>query len=136
MTRVDPEKGLDDASPAAQSAAGQLVAVRAYHRRTKHRPGRFAPGPGHLDWANQPDPFRRFAGARFVRLPLVQDPEPAAFNALIWPGAVPPRPVNLDSLGLFLELSLGLTAWKEFQGTRWALRSNPSSGNLHETAGP
>ena len=47
----------------------------------------------------------------------------------------PPRPLTAESLGLFLELSLGLTAWKEFQGTRWALRSNPSSGNLHPTEG-
>jgi len=47
----------------------------------------------------------------------------------------PPRPLTTESLGLFLELSLGITAWKEFQGTRWALRSNPSSGNLHPTEG-
>jgi hypothetical protein len=45
------------------------------------------------------------------------------------------RPLTARNLGLFLELSLGLTAWKEFQGTRWALRSNPSSGNLHPTEG-
>src|SRR5206468_5914174 len=28
-----------------------------------------------------------------------------------------------------------LTAWKRFQGTRWSLRANPSSGNLHPTEG-
>ena len=47
----------------------------------------------------------------------------------------PPRPLTAERLGLFLELSLGITAWKEFQGTRWSLRSNPSSGNLHPTEG-
>jgi SagB-type dehydrogenase family enzyme len=28
---------------------------------------------------------------------------------------------------------MGLSAWKAFQGSRWALRVNPSSGNLHPT---
>src|SRR5207253_10562903 len=31
--------------------------------------------------------------------------------------------------------SLALSAWKEFHATRWALRINPSSGNLHPTEG-
>src|SRR5262249_15114821 len=35
----------------------------SYHEATKHHLGRYARGPGHLDWANQPDPFRTFAGA-------------------------------------------------------------------------
>ncbi|OIQ71718.1 nitroreductase family protein [mine drainage metagenome] len=32
-----------------------------------------------------------------------------------------------------LEISLGLSAWKEYGPDRWALRCNPSSGNLHPT---
>jgi len=36
-------------------------------------------------------------------------------------------------LGTLLRLSLGLSAWKEFRGSRWSLRVNPSSGNLHPT---
>jgi len=115
--------------------AGPLGAVRAYHQRTKHLPDQFAPGPGYMDWANQPDPFRRFKGARLIELPLICDPSSVPFGALTTPGAVAPQSLSLDSLGLFLELALGLTAWKEFQGTRWALRSNPSSGNLHPTEG-
>src|SRR4030095_2014956 len=31
--------------------------------------------------------------------------------------------------------ALSLTAWKSAQGTRWSLRANPSSGNLHPTEG-
>jgi hypothetical protein len=34
-----------------------------YHERSKHHFGRYARGPGRLDWANQPDPFRRRARA-------------------------------------------------------------------------
>lgn len=109
--------------------------VRHYHQRTKHYPGRYAPGPGYLDWANQPDPFRRFAGARLLELPLAAADDTPPYRTLHLPGATPPRPLSFDSLGLFLELALGLTAWKAYTGTRWSLRSNPSSGNLHPTEG-
>ena len=48
--------------------ASELEAVMRYHERSKHHFNRFAPGPGELDWANQPDPFRRYAGAVLTRL--------------------------------------------------------------------
>ncbi|WP_237751692.1 hypothetical protein, partial [Pseudomonas aeruginosa] len=32
--------------------------VLSYHRLSMHRPERYAPGPGGLDWATQPAPFR------------------------------------------------------------------------------
>lgn len=44
--------------------------IVAYHERTKHRPKRYANGPHGLDWASQPNPFRRFTGAPVLRLPL------------------------------------------------------------------
>ena len=44
--------------------------VVAYHERTKHRFHRYAAAQGYMDWATQPDPFRRYAGADLVRLPL------------------------------------------------------------------
>ena len=87
-----------------------MAHVRDYHRRTKHMPGHYAPGPGYLDWANQPDPFRRFSGARIVDLPLVRDDGTPPYDALFRSTETPPRPLTAESLGLFLELSLGLTA--------------------------
>ena len=44
-----------------------------------------------------------------------------------------PRPFDLENISAFLELSMGLSAWKSYQGTTWPLRVNPSSGNLHPT---
>src|ERR1700676_2926063 len=44
--------------------------VVAYHERTKHHYRRYAAAPGYLDWANQPDPFRRYDGAPLVSLPI------------------------------------------------------------------
>lgn len=119
----------------ARASPDPLSAVRHYHQRTKHDPGRYAPGPGYLDWANQPDPFRRFAGARLVELPLAAVDDTPPYAVVHLAGAIEPRRLSLGSLGLFLELALGLTAWKAYEGTRWALRSNSSSGNLHPTEG-
>ena len=109
-----------------------------YHERTKHHFGRFAAGPGQLDWANQPDPFRRFKGAPLTRLPLLapeDEPRPPAYESLYAPRAAASAPLNLRALSRLLEYALALSAWKQAGGTRWALRANPSSGNLHPTEG-
>jgi SagB-type dehydrogenase family enzyme len=112
-----------------------VVNIIAYHDRTKHHPDRYARGPGGLDWATQPNPFRRFDGSTVLRLPLAQHDDTAPAAVLFGAGAAPPRAFTLDSLGLFFELSLGLSARKEISGASWYLRVNPSSGNLHPTEG-
>ena len=104
-----------------------------YHDRTKHQPERYANGPHGLDWASQPDPFRRFPGAPEFGLPLADlDDTPPAVT-LFGAATAVPRPFTLGALGLFFELSMGLSARKEIQGSGWYLRINPSSGNLHPT---
>src|SRR5512134_619540 len=115
------------------SGPQDTAAVFAYHERSKHRLDRYAPGPGHLDWANQPDPFRSFDGAEQVLLPLCADALDTPFAAVRTGALPPPRPLDLESVAALLELSLGLSAWKSFRGSTWALRCNPSSGNLHPT---
>lgn len=53
-----------------------LDQVIHYHVRTKHHFNRYARSLGYLDWANQPDPFRRFE-AQLIPLPLLKpDEEP------------------------------------------------------------
>jgi len=118
--------------------ASELEAVMRYHERTKHHFNRYAAGPGQLDWANQPDPFRRYASAVLTRLPILgpdEEPGSPAYESLYARGAVPGAPVNLRTLSRLLEYALALSAWKQAGGTRWALRVNPSSGNLHPTEG-
>jgi SagB-type dehydrogenase family enzyme len=109
--------------------------VLAYHERTKHHLHRYARSPGFLDWANQPDPFRTYAGAPAVDLPLWADGLTTPYGDLVVPGAVAPRPLDRDGIALLFELALGLSAWKQYRDERWALRCNPSSGNLHPTEG-
>jgi SagB-type dehydrogenase family enzyme len=86
-----------------------------------------------LDWATQPDPFRRYAGCRQFPLTPDLDFPDTGFDQLHQPGAIPPQPLTRDSLSRLLQLAMGLSAWKVYGGSRWALRNNPSSGNLHPT---
>lgn len=115
------------------SAIQALAQILAYHARSKHRLERYAAGPETLDWDAQPNPFREFAATPHIQLPLIADQLTASFAALHVPNAVAPRPITLDTVAALLELALGLSAWKEYGPDRWAVRCNPSSGNLHPT---
>lgn len=106
--------------------------VRWYHRITKHSPRAYAPGPGFLDWDSQPNPFRCYEEAEFTPLPLNLGATEKTYDALFLPGGAS-QALRLHNLGLFLELAMGLSAWKSTGADRWALRNNPSSGNLHPT---
>ena len=115
-----------------------LELVKQYHEQTKHDFNRYARALGYMDWANQPDPFRRYEGAPLHKLPLLvagDDPVSPSYESLFASEPVPAQPLTLNSLSRFFEYSLSITAWKEYGGNRWALRSNPSSGNLHPTEG-
>jgi SagB-type dehydrogenase family enzyme len=101
-----------------------LVPVQAYHDGTKHHFNQFARSLGYLDWATQPNPFRSFAGA--PEFPLYPRPDaPAISDAR--------APLTAVLVGDVLRHSLGLSAWKQVRDSRWSLRVNPSSGNLHPT---
>ncbi|MEQ1792821.1 MAG: SagB/ThcOx family dehydrogenase [Nitrospira sp.] len=126
-------------TPAVEPASTDPVdQVIRYHIQTKHHFNRYARSMGFLDWANQPDPFRRFVGAELIPLPLLkpeEEPLSPAYDAVYQPEAVSCQQVTVRTLSRFFELSLALSAWKRGGETEWALRSNPSSGNLHPTEG-
>ncbi len=115
-------------------ASAEEVVV-AYHERTKHHVHRYAASLGYMDWATQPDPFRRYAGADIVRLPLPETGHPLPYWQLYASAIVPPMPLSVASVSLFFRYALSLTAWKQVGDTTWPLRANPSSGNLHPTEG-
>lgn len=115
------------------SSAGEVVV--AYHERTKHHFHRYAASSGYMDWATQPDPFRRYAGAPLVRLPLLAEGRTLPYSQLYATNGVEPTHLTIDSISLFFRYALSLTAWKRVHETTWSLRANPSSGNLHPTEG-
>lgn len=115
-----------------------VLEVIGYHQQTKHHFFRYARALGYMDWSNQPDPFRRYEGAPLISLPvmnLAEDPAPPPYDDLYVPVDMAVQPVTLRTLSRVFDYALALTAWKEAGGVRWALRSNPSSGNLHPTEG-
>ena len=111
----------------------QTETVLNYHNRTKHRLERYAKGPESIDWDDQPDQFRRFSGCQIVTLPKPGTELEPLFTDLDNPETIPTKPLTLTNAGLLLELAFGLSAWKQFGPSRWSLRCNPSSGNLHPT---
>jgi SagB-type dehydrogenase family enzyme len=121
------------------STQASLEIVYRYHDGTKHHFQRFARSLGYLDWASQPQPFRRFADT--PDFPLYPASGMAAEGYA--PGRVTfdqachleasTHPLSAAAIGDMLRHALGLSAWKRFNASRWALRVNPSSGNLHPT---
>ncbi len=118
----------------------QLNTVYRYHNETKHQFQRNARSLGYLDWANQPDPFRRFAGAEILSLTMPGLEEKPSWDDLFSGGRIPAA-VDPAAISRFFFFSLALSAWKQVLSptgevaSRWALRVNPSSGNLHPTEG-
>lgn len=108
-----------------------VATVLAYHARSKHALDHYAAGPGTLDWDAQPNAFRDWTGTQQIALP-----REVVVTEITWgelSNARPAAPFNLANIGSLLRLCVGLTAWKEYAGSRWSLRANPSSGNLHPT---
>src|SRR6266446_6767230 len=110
-----------------------VIETLLYHEQTKHHFHRYARSAGFLDWANQPNPVRFYEGVTAVRLPLLQKDPASAHPALYERSRNAFQDFTRETIGAFLELSLGLSAWKSIPGSTWALRMNPSSGNLHPT---
>jgi SagB-type dehydrogenase family enzyme len=97
---------------------------REYHELTKHSPEALRRTQHVLDWRNMPDPFRHYEGAPLLDLPA-DPPDPA----------VALRADGPDFLSQLLFYSAAISASKLVPSTgyRYALRVNPSSGNLHPT---
>jgi SagB-type dehydrogenase family enzyme len=97
---------------------------REYHQFTKHSPETLRRTQHVLDWENMPDPFRQYEGAPLLDLPA--DPPS--------PGSAPaPDGAAFLSQLLFYSAAISASKLVPSTGYRYALRVNPSSGNLHPT---
>lgn len=107
-----------------------ILDVYQYHEVTKHRVRRYAKSAGSMDWENEPVPFRSFDGTDVIKLPFLEK-DPDVLYDDIFQRRLPSKDITISTVANFLELSLSLAAWKSYGGNTWALRINPSSGNLH-----
>jgi SagB-type dehydrogenase family enzyme len=110
-----------------------LKNIYQYHNNSKHSYYSSAPSPGYMDWDSQPDPFRKYEGADTISLKKIPQAERPFFSEALKDSRSGSSQVNFDSISQLFYDSLAISAWKSYQGTKWALRVNPSSGNLHPT---
>jgi SagB-type dehydrogenase family enzyme len=109
---------------------------REYHESTKHSAESLRRTQHFLDWANMPNPFRHYEGAPLLDLPA--DPPSPEIPALevLQGGSGSTRAANgaafLSQL-LFYAASISASKRVPSTGYTYALRVNPSSGNLHPT---
>ncbi|XP_052170897.1 uncharacterized protein LOC127787080 [Diospyros lotus] len=131
-----PSTGLD-----SDQQRALLERAMKYHNQTKHSFTNYARGPHGLDWANQPNPFRRYVSAPLV--PLLHFPTEsgnssnteAPLYSSVFQSLPSPKPISKSSISQLFYDSLALSGWKSTGLSTWSLRVNPSSGNLHPTEG-
>ena len=83
--------------------------IMTYHEETKHHFDRYARAPGDMDWANPPNPFRRFDGASLIRLPLLPldgNPMSPQYDALYSANSVDTHPVTIRTISRLFEYAL------------------------------
>jgi SagB-type dehydrogenase family enzyme len=109
---------------------------REYHESTQHSVESLRRTPHVLDWANMPDPFRHYEGVPVLDLPAdPPNPEIPALEVLEGVSGATPvgdGPTFLSQL-LFYSASISASKRVPSTGYFYALRVNPSSGNLHPT---
>jgi SagB-type dehydrogenase family enzyme len=115
--------------------ADTLTDVINYHQATKHHFHAYAMGPQYLDWDTQPNPFRHYQGAPLIPLKHIPPSQEPWYDEAFKAGHVLPQSFSHHSVSQFFCDSLALSAWKQAGESSWALRINPSSGNLHPTEG-
>jgi SagB-type dehydrogenase family enzyme len=107
-----------------------------YHQATKHSVQSLRQNQHALDWDDMPDPFRHYEGAPVLDLPAdPPDPKVPALELLQGAHGLALASDGPTFLSQLLYYSAAISASKRAPstGARYALRVNPSSGNLHPT---
>ena len=109
---------------------------REYHELTKHSAESLGRNRHYLDWANMPNPFRHYEDVPILDLP--SDPPAPQISALgVLEGEVGNTSARdgAEFLSQLMFYSASISASKRVPstGSTYALRVNPSSGNLHPT---
>src|ERR1700735_341157 len=112
------------------------MAWREYHEFTKHTVEKLRRNQHFLDWANMPNPFRHYDGVPILDLPA-DPPAPQLPTLDVLEGRTGNTLAKNGSAFLsqllFYSASISATKRVSSTGSTYALRVNPSSGNLHPT---
>jgi SagB-type dehydrogenase family enzyme len=107
---------------------------REYHELTKHSVESLRRNPHYLDWANMPNPFRHYEGVPVLDLPAdPPSPRISALEVLAGKTGTTLARDGAEFLSQLMFYSASISASKRVPttGATYALRVNPSSGNLH-----
>src|SRR4029077_11054396 len=110
------------------------MAWREYHEFTKHSVEALGRTQHYLDWANMPGPYRHYEGVPILDLPA-DSPSPQTPAIEVLSGGLG-NTLARDGAAFLSQLmfySASISASKRVTSTGdiYALRVNPSSGNLH-----
>jgi SagB-type dehydrogenase family enzyme len=109
---------------------------REYHEATEHSRESLEHEPNVLDWDNMPDPFRHYEGVPVFDLPAdPPSPDLPALEVLqegVGSATASNGAVFLSQV-LFYSAAISASKRAPSTGEKYALRVNPSSGNLHPT---
>jgi SagB-type dehydrogenase family enzyme len=116
----------------------ELETILEYHQASKHNFKAYAPGPRHLDMPIKPDPFLNYYGTQLLVLDKWSEEQIEAevfpaYEQAFSPEELKPSELNKENISRLFFDSFAISAWKKAGGTKWPLRVNPSSGNLHPT---
>ena len=129
-------RSSSNSASASVSGDAHLSAMtwREYHESTKHSAESLRRAPNVLDWANMPDPFRHYEGVPVLDLPahppIPETPAPEVLHGVSGTTPAGDGPTFLSQL-LFYSAAISASKRVPSTGYRYALRVNPSSGNLH-----
>ena len=110
--------------------------ARGYHERTKHSEERLRANPHHLDWDNQPVPFKLYRDLETVPLPRQLEPGTAsalrAISALVARESEPTEQApGLGALARVLYYSAGITKVRRSPGGDFSFRAASNTGALY-----
>jgi SagB-type dehydrogenase family enzyme len=128
--------GINSAAVVCGDAHLSAMTWREYHEATKHTAEALRRAPHFLDWASMPDPFRHYEGVPVLDLPGdPPNPETPALEVLqgVSGGTFADDGPKFLSQLLFYSAAISASKRVPSTGYRYALRVNPSSGNLHPT---
>jgi SagB-type dehydrogenase family enzyme len=109
---------------------------REYHEYSKHNLEKLQRTQHYLDWDNMPDPFRHYDGVPVLDLPADPPaPDTPAIQVLLGKTGTTLARDGAAFLSQLIFYSASISASKRAPsiGSTYALRVNPSSGNLHPT---
>lgn len=116
----------------------ELETIVSYHQASKHNFKAYAPHPQFLDILIKPDPFLNYSGTQLLLLDKWSEEQIdaevfPAYEQAFSPEEIKPSELNKENISRLFFDSFAISAWKQAGATKWPLRVNPSSGNLHPT---